>query len=59
MVYSQFKTLASVKSAFSLTTEDGDRFLPEIAPIAPSVMLESFLMDSLPVAIATGSEKAR
>ena len=59
MAYSQFKTLASVKSAFSLTTEEGDRFLPEIAPIAPSAMLESFLMDSLPVAIATGSEKAR
>jgi hypothetical protein len=59
MAYSQFKTLASVKTAFGLTTKEGVRFLPDIPAIAPSGMLETFLEDSLPVAIATGSEKAR
>jgi hypothetical protein len=59
MVYSQFTTLASVKAAFGLTTQEGVRFLPDIPAIEPSVMLQSFLEDGLPVAIATGSEKAR
>lgn len=59
MSYSQFKTLASVKEAFGLTTKSGVRFLPELAPIEPSLTLRSFLDYSLPVALATGSEKAR
>jgi hypothetical protein len=59
MAYSQFKTLASVKAAFGLTTREGVRFLPAISAIEPSAMLQSFLEDGLPVAIATGSEKAR
>jgi hypothetical protein len=59
MAYSQFKTLASVKEAFGLVTQEGIRFLPELPAIAPSETLRNFLADSLPVAIATGSEKAR
>jgi hypothetical protein len=59
MAYSQFKTLASVKEAFGLVTQEGIRFLPEVLAIEPSETLRSFLADSLPVAIATGSEKAR
>jgi hypothetical protein len=59
MAYSQFKTLASVKEAFGLVTREGVRFLPQLAPIAPSTTLASFLDYSLPVATATGSEKAR
>ncbi|NEQ96426.1 MAG: hypothetical protein F6K30_06835 [Cyanothece sp. SIO2G6] len=59
MAYSQFKTLASVKEAFGIVTHEGVRFLPEVGPISPSTMLQSFLEASLPVAIATGSEKAR
>jgi hypothetical protein len=59
MSYSQFKTLASVKEAFGLTTKEGVRFLPNLAPIEPSLTLRSFLDYSLPVALATGSEKAR
>jgi hypothetical protein len=35
------------------------RFLPELAPIDPSETLKNFLEHSLPVATATGSEKAR
>jgi hypothetical protein len=59
MSYSQFKTLASVKEAFGLTTKEGVRFLPDLPPIEPSLTLRSFLDYSLPVALATGSEKAR
>jgi hypothetical protein len=59
MAYSQFKTLASVKEAFGLVTQEGIRFLPEVSAIEPSETLRNFLADSLPVAIATGSEKAR
>ncbi len=59
MSYSQFKTLASVKEAFGLVTKEGIRFLPQLDPIEPSDTLKNFLEYSLPVASATGSEKAR
>jgi hypothetical protein len=59
MSYSQFKTLASVKEAFGLVTQEGIRFLPQLDPIEPSETLKNFLEYSLPVALATGSEKAR
>ena len=59
MSYSQFKTLASVKEAFGLVTKEGIRFLPQLDPIKPSDTLKNFLEYSLPVASATGSEKAR
>jgi len=57
--YSQFKTLTSVKEAFGIVTEEGVRFLPQLEPIKPSETLKNFLEYSLPVATATGSEKAR
>jgi hypothetical protein len=57
--YSQFKTLASVKSAFGIVTQEGVRFLPQLSPLEPSLTLQNFLEYSLPVAVATGSEKAR
>ena len=59
MSYSEFTTILKVKQAFGLTTIEGPRFLPEITPIAPSATLTDFLANSLPVAVATGSEKAR
>jgi hypothetical protein len=59
MSYSQFKSLASVKEAFGLVTKEGVRFLPALEPIEPSDTLKNFLDYSLPVALATGSEKAR
>ena len=59
MSYSQFKTLSSVKEAFGLVTKEGLRFLPQVDPIKPSETLRNFLEYSLPVALATGSEKAR
>lgn len=58
MPYSQFTTLSQVKAAFDLSTQTGP-FLPDLAPIAPSPTLTDYLEQTLPVAIATGSEKAR
>ena len=59
MPYSQFTTIAKVKEAFSLTTAEGIRFLPELEPIQPSSTLTAVLEENLPLAVATGSEKAR
>ena len=59
MPYSQFTTITKVKEAFNLSTIEGIRFLPEITPIPPSNTLQDYLEETLPIAIATGSEKAR
>ena len=59
MPYSQFTTLAKAKEAFNLTTVENIRFLPEIEPIQPSSTLAAVLEENLPLAVATGSEKAR
>jgi hypothetical protein len=59
MSYSQFKTLSSVLDTFGLDTEEGVRFFPDLDPISPSETLKNVLKESLPLAIATGSEKAR
>lgn len=59
MPYSQFTTLAKAKEAFNLTTVENIRFLPEIEPIKPSSTLAAVLEENLPLAVATGSEKAR
>ncbi|MGB3237448.1 MAG: hypothetical protein WBB29_04070 [Geitlerinemataceae cyanobacterium] len=58
MLYSQFTTITKVKEAFQLSTLEGVRFLPEIAPISPSETLRDYLEETVPIAIATGSEKA-
>lgn len=59
MPYSQFTTITKVKENFNLNTAEGIRFLPEIEPIAPSHILAAVLEENLPLAVATGSEKAR
>jgi hypothetical protein len=59
MPYSQFTTITKVKEAFNLTTIEGIRFFPEIASIQPSNTLATTLEETLPLAVATGSEKAR
>lgn len=58
MAYGEF-TLRKVKQAFGLTTVEGSGFFPPLEPIFPSEMLSAFLEESLPLAVATGSEKAR
>jgi hypothetical protein len=59
MGYSQFKTLQSVKKAFELKVEEGDRFLPGSSSIEPSEFLKLYLQESLPIVASSGSEKAR
>ncbi|MUH01858.1 hypothetical protein F7734_60260 [Scytonema sp. UIC 10036] len=59
MPYSQFTTITKVKEAFDLSTVEGVRFLPETAAITPSNTLQDYLEETLPIATATGSEKAR
>jgi len=58
MAYSDF-TLRKVKQSFGLTAVEGGRFLPEVEPIAPSPILAGFLEDTVPWAIAVGTEKAK
>ncbi len=58
MAYSDF-SLRKVKQEFNLMLIEGGRFLPEIEAIAPSPYLAEFLSESIPLASATGSEKAR
>ncbi len=58
MAYSDF-TLRKVKQSFGLTTVEGGRFLPEVEPIAPSPILAGLLEDTVPWAIAVGTEKAK
>jgi hypothetical protein len=57
MPYSSF-TLDDVETKFSLNLQIGC-FLPVIDPVSPSSMLQQFLETTLPLAKATGSEKAR
>ncbi|MEW6498519.1 MAG: hypothetical protein AB1589_39375 [Cyanobacteriota bacterium] len=58
MAYTDF-TLRRAKQDLKLTFIEGRRFLPETTAIAPSSYLTEFLQESLPLAIAMGSEKAR
>lgn len=58
MFYSEF-TLRKAKRDFDLTTVEAGRFLPQTEPIAPSLYLTESLIEGLPLATATGSEKAR
>lgn len=59
MSYSEFTTIGKAKRAFGLTTVEGVQFLPSLNPLTPSETLTAFLAESLPLAVATGSEKAR
>ena len=58
MPYDNF-SLSRVKREFNLTTVENQRFIPEIPAIEPSFYLKEALSEGLPLAIATGSEKAR
>jgi hypothetical protein len=58
MAYSDF-TLRRVKQDFGLSTVEGGRFLPEVEPITPSLVLSGLLSENLSWAIAVGTEKAK
>ncbi|MBE9216837.1 hypothetical protein IQ247_30000 [Plectonema cf. radiosum LEGE 06105] len=58
MSYRDF-SISKVKQKFNLTLVEGKRFLPEIEPVLPTSYLAEFLEESIPLAVAMGSEKAR
>jgi hypothetical protein len=58
MPYSQFTSIAKVKEAFGLKTQEGGRFIPAIEKIEVSATLKAYLEESIPVA-SSASEKAR
>jgi hypothetical protein len=58
MSYSDF-TIRRLKQEFGLIFVEGKRFLPTLESTPASPALMAFLEESLPLAIATGSEKAR
>ena len=58
MAYSDF-TVRKVKQTFGITTIEGGSFFPPIDPIEPSAMLMEFLEETLPLAVALQSEKAK
>lgn len=58
MAYSDF-TVRRIKQEFGIQTQEGGRFLPPTADVAPSQMLQSILENYVPWAIAVGSGKAK
>ena len=58
MPYSDF-SLRKAKEDLNLNLVEVGRFLPPVDPIAPTGYLAEFLQETIPLAIATGSEKAR
>ncbi|HBE20511.1 MAG TPA: hypothetical protein DEG17_12410 [Cyanobacteria bacterium UBA11149] len=58
MPYSQF-SLRNLVEQFNLTLEETTRLFPDINPITPTELLSMTLQESLPLATAINSEKAR
>ncbi|MCP2731040.1 hypothetical protein [Limnofasciculus baicalensis] len=58
MPYSQF-TLKNLVEQFNLTLAETTRLFPNINPITPTELLSMTLQESLPLATAINSEKAR
>ncbi len=58
MSYSDF-TVGKVKQAFGLQTIEGKTFFPLITPVMPSSTLLEILDETLPLAVASPSEKAK
>jgi hypothetical protein len=58
MPYSQF-TLRNLVEQFNLTLAETTRLFPDVNPITPTELLSMTLEESLPLATAINSEKAR
>jgi hypothetical protein len=58
VAYSDF-TVRKVKQAFGITTIEGSSFFPALQAIVTSPMLTEFLEETLPLAVALPSEKAK
>jgi hypothetical protein len=58
MSYSDF-TVGKVKQTFGIETIEGKTFFPLIVPVVPSSTLLEILDETLPLAVASSSEKAK
>jgi hypothetical protein len=58
MPYSDF-TVRKVKQAFNITTIEDSSIFPALEPIVPSQTLVDILLETLPLAVASPSEKAK
>ncbi len=58
MSYSDF-TVGKVKQAFGIETIEDSTFFPQIVPVIPSSTLVEVLEETLPLAVALASEKAK
>jgi hypothetical protein len=58
VAYSDF-TVRKVKQTFGITTIEGSSFFPALQTIVTSPMLTEFLEETLPLAVALPSEKAK
>jgi hypothetical protein len=58
MAYSDF-SVGKVKRAFAIQTIEGKSFFPTITPVEPSATLVAVLDETLPLAVALPSEKAK
>jgi len=58
MPYKDFD-ISKVKDKFELTLVEDECFLPEVEPVSPSAYIAEYLKESIPLAIAMGSGKAR
>lgn len=58
MTYKDFN-ISEVTQKFDLTLVGDEKFIPQIKPVSPSPYIAEFLEDSIPLAIAMGSGKAR
>ncbi|MBC6478277.1 MAG: hypothetical protein GDA56_11340 [Hormoscilla sp. GM7CHS1pb] len=57
--YSQFFTVREVKEFLHLSTVEGVCFLLDVPPVEPSPVLQDYLAETIPIAVASGSEKAK
>ena len=58
MAYSEF-SLADVKKAFQLTTEENTSLFAKVSPVSVSDFLATILAENIPLALLIGTEKAR
>ncbi len=58
MPYRDFD-ISKVKDKFDLTLVGDENFIPEVEAVSPSPYIAEFLKESIPLAIAMGSGKAR
>lgn len=57
--YREFLTVREAKEFLHLSTVEGVCFLLDVPPVEPSPVLREYLAETIPIAVASGSEKAK